>query len=360
MLKRFLCCLLILFCLTAALAQTPTAPCDCCAKKPDYTNSTYNTSTTSPPPYPWSLFTGQIAIVTQKHPADGGPLLDRVLVIWNLTNQSGAESNLLFDRWWNPTSSPPTHYYSDSRWNYTNLGDVFGLTLDNLGNVYVAATNIYGTGAVGFLSPGSTNAQKSGQIYKIDASGQPTPFGPIPLHLPLQNDSNGLGNIAWDCGHDSLFASNFNDGLIYRLNSAGILNPATWDHGANLPSAVDIHGVPLGRTAIPLGAKDVPSSYAALGRRPWAVRAYKNRLYYSIWSQDSGRTAGAGPNEIWSVALDISGNPVTPARLEITLPVLDSATFNYSNPVSDISFSAGGACLSPNEPWWAICFPAVS
>lgn len=164
MLKRFLCCLPILVCLTAALGQTPTAPCDCCAKKPDYTNSTYNTSTsntstTPPPPYSWSLFTGQTAIVTQKHPGDGGPLADQVLVIWNLTNQSGAESNHLFDQWWNPTSSPPTHYYSDSSWNYTNLGEVFGLTLDNQGNIYVAASNIYGKWCLWVHGNGRTDLQ---------------------------------------------------------------------------------------------------------------------------------------------------------------------------------------------------------
>jgi hypothetical protein len=327
---RFLCCLSIVaaFSVTAVFAQA-TNPCDCCAKKPHYDPSPVSA------PFPWALFTGQVAIVTQQRPGDPGPLPNQVLVIWNLTNQAGAPRNT----WWNPSTSPPTQYYSDPRWNSTDLGDVFGLTIDNNGNIYMAASTSYGSGNVGALSTGGTNLQKAGQVYKIaNGTGTPAPFCLLP------NDGNGLGNIYYDCGRDSLYASDFYDGLVYRVDATTrVVQLPAWDHGNNLATAVDAAGVPLGRSAIPPTAKDGSSSYTALGRRVWAVLVYKNRLWYSVWNDNQGRNTG-NPNEIWSAALDVHGDPMPPARLEITLP-LYSSTPKFTNPVSDMSFGPMGTLM---------------
>src|SRR6202162_3996945 len=150
MLKRFLRCLPIVVCLTAASVQLPPetkaplraatiplppsvlAPCDGCAKKPSY-----NSQKGWTPPYPWTAFTGQIAIITQRHNGDPDPPApkDRVVMIWNLNAESLAQPNAE----WGTASTPATQYYSDPRWTYQNIGEVFGLTLDNLGNIYAAS-----------------------------------------------------------------------------------------------------------------------------------------------------------------------------------------------------------------------------
>jgi hypothetical protein len=352
MFKRFLFCLPIIACFTGALAQGPSpiptppgglapvgpivvvppppssTPCDCCAAKPRYDSKA------------WAPFIGTVAIVTQRQPADAGPVPNQVVMIWDLHIKNGAPLN----SWWNPNSIPATNYYSDPRWTDGFLGDVFGETLDGKGNIYVAATNVYGSGKVGSLAPGNTNPPKSGQIYKIaNGTGDPTAFAQLP------NDGNGIGNIYYDCEFDSLYATNFYNGLIYRIDSLGNIKPIQWDHGANLPSATDAAGNLLGRPAIPLLAKDAPSSFTALGRRVWAVTVYKNRLWYSVWNDNQTSTAANAsrtgtPNEIWSVALDVNGDPVSPARLEITTPQF-SPTQKWSNPVSDIAFGPMGTML---------------
>jgi uncharacterized protein (TIGR03437 family) len=289
--------------------------CNCCGKKPQYDPQNGVNL--------WSPFAGPVAVATMEHGPYGQPLSDHVLVIWNLANQGSAPLNV---RWY-PLSIPvATQYYSDPSWTYQNLGDVFGLTLDNAGNIYVAATNIYGTSKFG--------SGGGGQIYKIaNGTGAPSAFGP-----PLLNGGEGLGNIYYDCGYNSFYVSNFNDGLIYQLDTNG--KPiSTWDHGVNLPSAVP------SRTMIPI--KDKDGTYTALGRRPWAVHVYQNRLYYSIWSDDWGHTTGV-PNEIWSVALDANGKPMGPERLEITQPRYSSAVTGntiFSDPVADLSFSPRGTMM---------------
>lgn len=340
MFKRFLFCLPIIACFTGALAQGPSpiptppgtlapigpaipvvspapsnTPCDCCAAKPQYKDAK------------WAPFTGTVAVITQQR-SQPGPLLNQAVVIWDLHTKNGVPLNT----WWNPP------YYSDPSWTVGNLGDVFGATLDGQGNIYVAATRSYSSANVGALTgiTGTAN-QRAGQIYKIaNASGAPTGFAQLP------NDGNGIGNIYYDCEFNSLYATNFYDGLIYRMNAAGTPQPIKWDHGANLPSATDAAGNPLGTRPAIIG-NDGTSSYAALGRRPWAVTVYKNRLWYSIWSDDGGRRTG-NPNEIWSVGLDVNGDPMVPARLEISVPAY-SPSPKFSNPVSDIAFGPMGTLM---------------
>ena len=226
--------------------------------------------------------------------------MNQVVVIWNLTGEATAPLNT---EW----GTPSTQYYSDPRWTYTNMGEVFGVTLDNLGNIFVASSAVYGTTA-------------SGSIYKI-ANGSGTPA----LFASLPNNHNGLGNITYDCVHDSFYVSNFSDGLIYQLNSAGtVVN--TFDPGASLPTPIT-------------GAN------ANLGRRPWGLVTHNNTLFMGMWNQDIGHSPGAGPNQIWSVALNsTTGAPIpSTMHLEITMPALTG--HNFSSPVSDIRFTAVGSML---------------
>jgi hypothetical protein len=390
MFKRFLFCLPLIAFFTAALAQTPAprppaapapvtpvpsgpvgggqtnggvahppkTPCDCCAGKPSYGDNK-----------DWTPLIGTVAVMTQQRPQNNSSvpsLMDQVVVIWDLHIKSGVP----FDTWWtttNPPSNPTTRYFSDPTWNYKNLGDVFGQALDDKGNIYVAATAIYGTGAwpfaagnqVGTLATGSTAAKNAGQIYKIP-SNTVTPM-PTALAL-LPNDGNGIGNLHYDCDFESLYATNFYDGLIYRINAtSGVIQPLQWDHGGKLASATDAAGNPLGRTPILATVKDGSSSFTALGRRVWAVTVYKNRLWYSVWNDNekswlSDQSRTGVPNEIWSVALDANGDAMAPARLEIVLPQL-AATHQFSpphphpgphlfsNPVSDMAFGPMGTLL---------------
>jgi uncharacterized protein (TIGR03437 family) len=312
-------------------AKCSAPACNCCGTKPQFAASPSIGILGSA----WTAFTGPVAVVTQHASLDGGPLSTppgQVLVIWNLSGQSSAPLNV----WWSP---PATQYYSDARWNKTTLGDVFGLTLDSQGNIYIAATRIYSSSFSGSLASGP---YPSGQIYKIaNGTGTPTAFGQIP------NNGEGLGNISYDCATDGFYASSFtgdasgaHGGLIYRMNSSGAIQ-STWDHGLNLPSAVDLAGHGLGRSSC--SGTDGSSSYAKLGCRPWAVHVNNNRLYYSIWNDDSGHNTGV-QNEIWSIALDGTGGFVGPERLEIQMPRLLAGAFS-SNPVSDISFSPEGTMM---------------
>jgi hypothetical protein len=357
--------LTILFCLApvrqTALAQEPSqddtvtsATCNCCcATKPQYNDGIGIHLPDYPDNYYQLDFTGTIAVGTQLTTMDT-IWAQQSVMIWNLTNLSSPYFPYNFtaplNKWWHESSSPPSEPFSAKTWDTNTLGDNFGVTLDNLGNIYVAATRIYGTANPSSLGHGAPN-QKAGVIAKLaNETGTPT------LFVQLPNDGNGIGNVYFDCGCKSVLATNFYDGLIYEMDANGNI-AYTWDHGANLGTAVDLLGNNLGRT--PIIGKDGTSSYAALGRRPWAVRVWNHRVYYSIWSQDwtpGGRLPGlpsafhgTTPTEIWSVALDSECGIVGPARLEVRLPLFSVTqgypSAPYTNPVADLSFGPQGTMI---------------
>ncbi len=214
---------------------------------------------------------------------------------------------------------------SDHVWNRDNLGEVFGITLDqaNNPNIYVTASTVFGI----YNAP-TSNSGHRGTVYKLDGTtGEITLFA----NLPAVANGASLGNIAHhqtNAGQNRFYVSNLEDGKIYQLNNTGGYNPITdvYDHGVQ------------GRVAAGLGA--IPDSgtpgLTRSGRRVWGLEDHDGRLYYGVW-YDPGQA-----QEVWSVALNPSGQimPGT-AQVEITLPFL-SAFQQYSMPVSDITFSPNG------------------
>lgn len=207
---------------------------------------------------------------------------------------------------WN---APVSHGPASSPWTRSRLGEVFGLCFDPAGNIYVSATIVYYNAVPG--GPGG-----SGAIYRIDGV-----TGAISTFATLPNTGNvGLGNIAWDATNNQMFATNFEDGKIYRISSTGTVL-STFD-----PFVLD------GGT----------SGLAPYGELLWGVGVNNNRVYFGRWNENSGNASAVLNNQVWSVALNGSGNFTGSETLEITMPSISS---NYSNPISDIAFSESGDML---------------
>ncbi len=213
---------------------------------------------------------------------------------------------------------PPMYHHPD--WTRAKMGNIFGLTLDNAGNMYVTATSAYWVDIFGPAGPGG--------IYKIDGiTGNVSTFASLPNNTTV---NPALGNITYDPASNRFYVSNLDDGLIYELDSSGAtLN--TYDHGVT------------GRTSATLSAiADAPSSgFTPVGRRIWGLEVHNGRLYYGVWWENFNNGSASEANEIWSIPL--SSFTTGPAQLEITMPAYSG---NYSNPVADISFSPTGALMA--------------
>src|SRR5262249_35234514 len=159
-------------------------------------------------------------------------------------------------------------------WTLANLGNVFGVTLDDKGNIYVAASKVLVHDAVG---PGG-----HGAVYKIDGTtGAISTFVQLPNTSDASNHFPSLGNLCWDCEHSQLCVTNFDDGRIYRIrpdlsldangNRGRVLS--TYDHGT---STIDSsHASPNGDPEAGDAGGLVP-----LGERVWGVKEHNGRLFY--------------------------------------------------------------------------------
>lgn len=275
--------LLVLATTASARAQTCTVtPSNCCAGRPLFTNPAYST------------FGNLVSVGTASPQAANAS----VVAVFDLGSPNAGP----FDT---DLGAP---IYTDPSWSEGNLGSVFGVTLDIQGNIYVASTTCYSSDTLGTLGG-------SGVVYKLD-----TFTSAASVFCTLPNTGPELGNLCYDCTFDQFFVSNMDDGKIYRVTSTGAI-ASTFDFGAP--------DVPL-----PVG------TFAPLGERIWAVQVHGGRLYFSVWNEDFGNPSPTAANEIWSIGLsglgDFSGAPV----LEISIPPIAGV---YSNPVSDMCFTASGS-----------------
>ncbi len=210
----------------------------------------------------------------------------------------------------------PLNRYNHPSWEHPNsdpapdMGSIFGLAVDEVGNIYVSATKTWG-------NPDIEGTYGWGAVYKIDTN---TALPELFASIPMPNNESSLGTITYDCDHSQFFVSSFEDGIIYRLDMSGnILD--TYDHGTPYAGA---------------------SGPAAFGDRPWAVEVHGNRLYYSLWNENEDDVSTTMDNEIWSVSLDGTGSPIGgTSQLEITSSPYYSQG-DWSSPVSDIDFSPAG------------------
>lgn len=217
---------------------------------------------------------------------------------------------------------PPMYHGPGDSWTVTNLGQVFGVTLDDEGNIYATATVVYpltASDAVNRFGPGG-----SGGVYRLDGR---TGAIKVLARLPASAQPAGLGNICYDPIHHQLFVSNFEDGRIYRLAMDGTVNEA-YD---------------------PLGPDDGRPGFAPRGERIWAVAVHAGRLYYSTWATDYGVPTSTDLNTIRSAAIAPDGSiDGTTDALELQTPIRPGGKPGVklpSQPVASIAFSEGGRML---------------
>ena len=294
--------------------QPPQETVDCCGGKPEFLNSL------SP------NFTEVIAAATHDRPC----LTDYVLHVIDLKNQGSAPANQNWATpYFNNPSACPAALPPHPTWTKGHLGTVYGVAIDDAGNIYVAHSSVYAQ--FDNPTPDTLGVGGAGAIYKVDSNtsvaslfnNTPLPNNPDPNIAPVSESYPGLGNLAFSCDHQMLYVSNNEDGRIYRLDTAGNVLSA-FDHATGTVSA---GGLPE--------AGDPPGFVPPL-ERVWAVQPHNGRLYYSTWD--------SGPNPIWSVALNVNGNFVPSTQQQESFT--NGGFGGFHQPVSDITFSPSGCMLT--------------
>ncbi|WP_119272768.1 DUF11 domain-containing protein [Taklimakanibacter deserti] len=232
-----------------------------------------------------------------------------------------------------------------------DAGQVFAIGLDtqDTPNIYLGATSAFGLQIVAPDSDGDGRPERlkkgdaqaqwmagqfgrnggPGSIYKVDGK-----TGAVSLFTTIQGNSGpGLGDIVYDSATRQFFVSDFDNGLIHRLDATGTLIDS-FDHGqtgrpaAGLPAVAD-DGVAMDIKSPAFDSEDSGSwGFTQPERRVWGLGLRAGRLYYAPF------VGAAGP-EIWSVSINLDGTFGNDPRREIEV----SGTPG-NHPISDIAFDA--------------------
>ncbi|MBL8049231.1 MAG: hypothetical protein JNJ45_11175 [Chthonomonas sp.] len=290
-------------------------PGECTSRKPDYNNDV------------WSPFRPRTtAAITCM-----GQLPNEPVVAWmNLDNYRCAPPAVGTN--WMPA---PLGFHNEGAgpnfWTLENLGQVFGLCIDNQGNMYVAQSSAYNSDQIAATT--RWGSALHGTVFKIaNGSGAISVFNPV--SMPSTIDPNitntytteerypEVGDVCFDGTNNQIFATCMDNGKIYRYSMAGVLL-STFD---------------------PMVADNGAPGFAPRGELLWACEYHNGRLYYSVWVEDGNFINPTMQNHIRSVALNGSGAFVpTSDRWEVDMPGIPSlGNIPASMPVSDISFSPTG------------------
>lgn len=215
-------------------------------------------------------------------------------VIYNVRHNASAPST---SNWVLTPIVPPN-------WTLDSIGQIFGIATDDSANVFIASSDVY-------LYPSIQPAGiPTGRIYKA----RPPLFkAEVFANLPNTGGNfNGIGNLVYDRKHNALFATNLEDGKIYRISPDGA-TITTYD---------------------PFTADNALAGIAPQAEQIWGIGINyfgdSTKLYFP-------RISGA-TRQMWSLKLDNNGAfPVAGSeRLEINNLPGDQVR------ITDIAFSEDG------------------
>ncbi len=230
-------------------------------------------------------------------------------------------------------------------------GQVFAIGLDGgIGaktpNLYLGATSAYGVhivlpdadgdGAPERIKTGHPNAQfmpgqfgpggGPGSIWRVDgASGAISLFATLP-----SNSGAGVGDVVFNKASAQFFASDLDNGLIYRLGQDGAVMDS-FDHGVAGRPAKGLGALPDDGAVLDIKNAGFDSEnpetwgYTPKDRMVWGMALSNARLYY----------AAAG--QVWSVGVALDGSFAGDPRWEFDVNGLPG-----DGPVTDMLFDAQG------------------
>ena len=270
-------------------------------------------------------------------------LNSEVAAIYKTTNNQSAPIGA---DWNNPAlGAGQVQQLATPMWTTASIGNVFGIALDTK-NIYLAATDVYTYDAGGsrIFGPGGASG-----IYKTDVNAPAVTTTLVSTLIAntgytvgtnkIPNSGvgvgNSLGNIAYDKVNSQLFATNLEDGRIYRIDPVTGFVKSIFD-----PFVTDI---PL-------------NGMVAINERIWGIGVLSQNGVTEIYFAKEEATFSS----IWSIKLDATGEFIATSAGGLTPKLfVDTASSSsvqipkvgkkyFSNPkekITDIEFSCSGKML---------------
>ena len=246
--------------------------------------------------------------------------------------------------------------FAPAMWTKSAIGQVFGIALDDNKGIFLSASDIYNAtyaylnaatvqqfgpaGPAGIYYTAMTNINTTTQLVTSVNTASLNTVGTATIPNSGIGAGNSLGNIAYDSKNQQLFATNLEDGRIYRINPSTGIVLSIFD-----PFALDnaVKGV-------------APVMEVLWGIGVYTDSANVTSVYFSRTTADSAlsqSSGGAGSKDIWSIKLNGAGEFLA-TEVGSTKLFVDTASSSQAEiinvagtlaKVTDIAFSKSGKML---------------
>jgi hypothetical protein len=227
---------------------------------------------------------------------------------------------------------PVSRFITHESWITDSIGKVFGITIDDKANIFVARTSVFGPG--NFFGANNKKILPTTIFCLNNQNGDPNVFFTI-NNSPIADYKLGLGNIKYF--RNNIYATNFQDGRIYKIeiDYSNLLKPKGVLSSSFNPKFDDA-----------IDGSIIFNDNTPYGQIPWGLAIArvdnKLKLYYSRYCRDKLHQNFEYGNSVWSVELDSNGDFIPNTEVE---EISFSELTEFENPISDIAITADGKSI---------------
>ena len=249
-----------------------------------------------------------------------------VLAIFDIRDPAGNGAPFSPTGLW---TAPTTGAYHPANWSAANMGELFGVALEEGATspaIFATTTGITAS-AVMKLVPKTGGT--GGEVFRVNGT-----TGAVSTLVTLPNMTYnytsgstytryvGLGDITYNRTHNVVYVSNLDDGLVYAINATtGALLGTPFNHNTALADNTSLPFTQLERMVFGL-----------------AYRVEDNKLYYAVKASGSFTS----DSQIYTVNINPDGS--LNAASKSAAPVIAfSPVLDLGSMVSDIAFSTDGS-----------------
>lgn len=259
-----------------------------------------------------------------------------VLAVFDIRDPQGSGAPLAPVNYW---TAPTTGAYHPANWSAANMGELFGVALEEGATNPAIFASTTGITASAIMNLAPKTGGTGGEVFRVDGTtGAVTTLATLPNTTYNYIDPSGvytryvgLGDITYNRKHNVVYVSNLDNGLVYAINATT---------GATLGTPFNHNTALADNTALP---------FTQFERLVFGVvyRIEDNKLYYAVKAPGTNAENPAdlflNSNQIYTVNINPDGSIDAASKSAAPVIKFSPSPYGSGNMVSDMALSSDGS-----------------